>query len=144
MKLHFKHVNKGERKFHVNLFKQICMEPHTYCLAVRRALSGQPWLKTSLLLQSFSSSVKALPVQNPDPQEEKYSVMGIKRSPHWCGSVDWVPACEPKGHQFNSLSGHMPGLWARYPVGGTWEATTHWCFSSSLPPSLTLCLNITK
>ena len=27
-------------------------------------------------------------------------------------------ACEPKGHQFDSQSGHMPGLWARSPVEG--------------------------
>ena len=32
--------------------------------------------------------------------------------PGWCGSVDWVPACEPKGCQFYAQSGHMPGLWA--------------------------------
>ena len=38
--------------------------------------------------------------------------------PGWCGSVDWVPACEPKGCQFNSQSGHMPRLQARSPVGG--------------------------
>ena len=36
----------------------------------------------------------------------------------WCGSVDWAPACKPKGCQFNSQSGHMPGLWTRSPVGG--------------------------
>ena len=24
-------------------------------------------------------------------------------------------------------------LWARSPDGGVWEATTHWCFSPSLP-----------
>ena len=28
----------------------------------------------------------------------------------------------------------------RSPVGGAWEATTHWCFSPSLCPSLLLCL----
>ena len=38
-------------------------------------------------------------------------------SPGWCGSVDWVLACKPKGSRFNSQSGHMPGLWARSPVG---------------------------
>ena len=27
-------------------------------------------------------------------------------------------ACEPKGHRFNSQSGHVPGLWARSSVGG--------------------------
>ena len=37
--------------------------------------------------------------------------------PGWCGSVDWVPACKPKGCRFNSQSGHMPGLQARSAVG---------------------------
>ena len=48
----------------------------------------------------------------------------------WCGSVDWVPACE----LIPSL-GHMPGLQARSPVVGAQEATTHWCFFPSLSPS---------
>ena len=60
----------------------------------------------------------------------------IRIYPRWCGSVDWVPACEPKGCWFNSQTGHMPGLQTRSPVGGTQEATTHWCFSPSLSPSL--------
>ena len=60
--------------------------------------------------------------------------------PGWCGSVDWASACEPKGHQFNSQSGHMPGLQVRCPVGGMWEATTHCCFSPFLSPSLSLNL----
>ena len=34
-------------------------------------------------------------------------------------------ACEPKGHRFDSQSGHMPGLQARFPVGNAREATTH-------------------
>ena len=38
--------------------------------------------------------------------------------PGWCGSVDWEPACEPMSHQPDSQLGHMPGLWARSPVGG--------------------------
>ena len=58
----------------------------------------------------------------------------------WCGSVDWVPACEPKGHGFDSQSGHMPGLGARSPDGGVWKATTHWCFSLSF--SLTFSKNL--
>ena len=44
-------------------------------------------------------------------------------SPGWCGSVDRAPACELKGHWFDSQSGHMPGLRARSPVGGVREAT---------------------
>ena len=65
-------------------------------------------------------------------------------SPGWCGSVDWVLTCEPRGHWFDSQSGHMPWLQARSPVGGMWEATTHWCFSPSLSPSLPLSLKINK
>ena len=43
----------------------------------------------------------------------------------WCGSVDSVQVCEPKGCRFNSQSNHMPGLWARSPAGGVIEATAH-------------------
>ena len=39
-------------------------------------------------------------------------------SPGWCGSVDWVPACEPKCHGCDSQSGHKPGLLARFPTWG--------------------------
>ena len=46
----------------------------------------------------------------------------------WYGSVDWVLAYEPKGRWFYSQSGHMPGLRARSPVEGVWEAAD-WCFS---------------
>ena len=37
--------------------------------------------------------------------------------------VDWAPACDPKGHRFDSQSGHMPGLWARCLVVGVLETT---------------------
>ena len=36
-----------------------------------------------------------------------------------------VPACKPKGPQFNSQSGHMPGFQAGSPMGGTREVNTH-------------------
>ena len=56
-------------------------------------------------------------------------------SPGWCGSEDWVPACKPKGHQFNSQWQYMPELQSRSSVGGMWDATTHWPFSPFvLPP----------
>ena len=42
----------------------------------------------------------------------------MKVCPGWCGSVDCVAACEPKGGWFYSQSGHMSGLWARSLVGG--------------------------
>ena len=40
-------------------------------------------------------------------------------SPGWCGAVELAPGCGPKGPWFNSQSGHMPGLQAQSPVGGT-------------------------
>ena len=95
-----------------------------------------PWAGTLLQVTFTGSSKQCLPCAC------------FKRltdfSPGWCGSVDWVQACEPKGHWFNSQSGHMPGFWPRSLVGGTWEATTHWCFYSSLSPSLPLSLKINK
>ena len=57
----------------------------------------------------------------------------MNSSPGWCGSVDLVPACEPKGHQFDSQSGCMPGLQARSPVGGTQIDASLFC---SLPSPL--------
>ena len=40
-------------------------------------------------------------------------------SPGWCSSVDLGLDYKPKGCWFDSQSGHMPGLWATSPVGGT-------------------------
>ena len=42
----------------------------------------------------------------------------ITGEPGWCGSVDWVLACEPKCHWLDSQSGHVPGLQAGSPAGG--------------------------
>ena len=49
------------------------------------------------------------------------------------GVARWI---ECRARWFSSQWGDIPGLWARFPVGGMWEATTHWCFSPSLPLSL--------
>ena len=68
-------------------------------------------------------------------QDDKTGLKIGKRGPGWCGSGDWALACEPKGCQFNSQSGHRPGLWARSPLRGTQEATAH-TLSFSLPSPL--------
>ena len=65
-------------------------------------------------------------------------------SPGWCGSVEWVLACQLEGCWFDYQSGHTPGLWARSLVGIVWEATTYWYFSPSLSSSLPLSLKINK
>ena len=67
-------------------------------------------------------------------------------SPGWCSSVDWARSYEPKSYWFNSQSGHMPGLWARSPVGGMWEVgnNTLMFLSLSFSPSLPISLKINK
>ena len=47
-------------------------------------------------------------------------------------SVGWASSCKPRGHQFDSRTQHVPGLPARSPVGGVWEATNQFL---SLPLS---------
>ena len=54
--------------------------------------------------------------------------------PSLCGSVDWVPACKPKGRQFNSQSRSCAWVAGLVPSRGC--RNTHWCFSPSLSPSL--------
>ena len=46
--------------------------------------------------------------------------------PALAGVAQWIE-CWPANQrvQLDSQSGHMPGLWARSPVGGVREATTH-------------------
>ena len=68
----------------------------------------------------------------------------FKICPDWCSSGDWVLAWEPKGHWFNSQSGHMPGMQARSSVGDIQKATH---IDVSLPlflPLLPLSKNKTK
>ena len=95
---------------------------------------------------SFSSSKKgnkrkwkeSCKLQTKNTHEDFRSSIKDNTSPGWYGSVDWAPSCEPKGRWFNSQSRHMPGLWARSPVGGVQEAT---CFShTSIFLSLSLSL----
>ena len=83
-------------------------------------------------------------VSEPMSSREGISMMQIKNcwsGPDYCSSVGWATTCKTKDDQFNSRSGHMPGLRARSLFGGVQEATNQW-FSLSffLPPS-PLCKN---
>ena len=53
-------------------------------------------------------------------------------SPDQCGSVVWALSRKVKSHQFDSQSGHVPGLWARSSVGAS-ERQPH--IDGSLPLS---------
>ena len=60
-----------------------------------------------------------------------------KGSPGWCGSVGYALFFRPKGRQFKSQSGHMPGLWVRSLVRVGTEGNQSTFFSHisiSLPP----------
>ena len=55
-----------------------------------------------------------------------------------------APACEPKGHRFDSWSGHMPGLQAKSMVGSVQEAINQSMLLSHIPVSLPLSKNKLK
>ena len=65
----------------------------------------------------------------------KQALAGVAQWTECQTANQWVAGLTPN-------LGHMPGLRVRYPVGGTWEATIHWCFFPSLSPSLPLSLKI--
>ena len=52
--------------------------------------------------------------------------------PGCCGSVDWSLACEPKGHWFDSQTGHVPGPCGPGPQWGMRERQPHIDVSLSL------------
>ena len=59
--------------------------------------------------------------------------------PDWYGSVGWASSHKLKDHQWDSPSGHMPGLKARslvVGVLGAWERQPTLMFSSSLSLSI--------
>ena len=71
----------------------------------------------------------------------RFSVLLEHSCPGWCGSVNCMPACEPKGHWFDSQSGHMSGLQNRFPSCERQPISVplkHGCFAPTLSPSLTL------
>ena len=117
---------------------------HVWCPSPQVRLLSKPRTCEFYISFALGISLHCFPLSVEDWYTQIYIRIFSSLDPGWCGSVDWVPACEPKGHRFDSQSGHMPGLQARSPIGGVQEATTHWCFSPSLSPSLLLCLKIIK
>ena len=88
--------------------------------------SVSPFLTLSLSLSLFSLIKK-----------EEIALAGVAQ---W---IEHGPVNQRVAGLIPSL-GHIPGLQARLPVGDMWEATTHWCVSPSLSPSLPVSLKINK
>ena len=68
-----------------------------------------------LINEKINFKTKAI----PRDKEGHYIMVKETICPGWCGSVDCMLDCKPKGHWFDSQSGLMPGWWARSPVDGT-------------------------
>ena len=65
-------------------------------------------------------------------EEKKMAVKKYRYSPNWCGSVGWALSSKLKGHQFDSQSGHMPGLPARSPRSHSMFLSLSFSFPSPL------------
>ena len=112
-------------------------------LKMSRAETTTSFISLAYLILIFAERAISVSCGLPTKNGPQWSVQ-LPRSEEcfgWCGSMDWVRACETKGHWFASQSDHMPRLWARSPVGSIQEATTHWCYSPPLSPPLPLSIN---
>ena len=97
-----------------------------------------------LMLNELSENLNSI---KEDQSEMKDTLTEMKNNcPDWYGSIGWALSCKAKGHWFNSLSGHMPGMQVHAWSGCIQEATDH-CFplismflslTFSLPSPLTL------
>ena len=79
--------------------------------------------KTSLYAITSLLARPVLPITNNNSTEHWLIRLSGLRADLWT-----------KGSPVQFQSRHMPELQVRSPVGGTWEATTHWCFSPFLLP----------
>ena len=62
----------------------------------------------------------------------------------WPSGLSIIPQTKRSLVQFPVRAHAWVAGQIRSPVGGVWEATTYWCFSPSLSPSLPLSLKINK
>ena len=97
-------------------------------ISSRNTLTGTP--RNNILPVIWTSCSPAMLTHkiNHNTLLQKSSELVLAGVAQW---IEYQPACEPKGRQINSQSGHMPGLWARSPVEGIWEATNQ-CISHRL------------
>ena len=107
-------------------------------------ITTSQFLKVVIVQNWKNLSLLRWPCAWMEGNKQKIKLKKMRSSPSWCSSLDWARVYEPNGRWFDSQSGHICGLRARYLVGGTWEATTYWCFFSCRSLSLPLSLKINK
>ena len=108
--------------------KQLCLEctqPLNLLIKCTKQFPFMPW----------ATEFGFWPLQSKEPTT---ALAGMAQRIECC-----LPANQRVSGSIPSL-GHVPALWAWFPVGGKRKATTYWCFSPSLCPSPPLCLKINK
>ena len=75
----------------------------------RKTLSAWPVASKPLLVYVARKCAQG------EEMQEDFDIHQMQ-GPGCCGSVDWSIVWKPKGHEFNSRSGHMTGWQVRSPV----------------------------
>ena len=107
------------------------------------------WIERSNIVK-MSVLSKIFGKDNPSQKITRYFLMEIdklilnytemQRGPGWCSSVDWVPACEPKGRLVPPVRAHawvVGQVPSRRHVRGN-RALMFLSFSFSLPSHLSI------
>ena len=117
------------------------------CFPLGRLLLSRPCWGTLYFaessLVSSSSCLCTCRFHSPEP------LLNAASCPGWCGSVDWVPACNQRvaglipsqGSCLGCGPGHQLGAYEKQPIN---VCLAHWCFSLSLSLSFPHSLKVHK
>ena len=109
--------------------------------AIIHSLNNIQWRRHFLLhiLKGRKPLLEACSSDFPSGPIDQDWITKLSLSPDWCNSVGWAPACELRGHWFDSQSGHRPCLRARSPAGECVRGS-QWMFLLYMDVSLPLVL----
>ena len=100
-------------------FSQYQVTSYSFIISRDEQEPGWNIKKQSLVNMDYPHSDDVYQLMSPNYRVNHHLCLMVLKRPGQCGSVDWALACELNGRWFNSQSGSMPGLQARFPVGGT-------------------------
>ena len=107
------------------------------------------WTKNKKNFPKLAKEIDFQEVQEAQRVQRNWTQGGTRKDisylitqdyPGWCGSVDWVPVCESKGHQFDSQSRPYPWVLGQVPHMGHMRGNQTLMFLS-LSPSFPLSKN---